>query len=372
MCKKVFLIFMILSLSVLLIIPSYAAVTVPDSALEISMDWTPRFVYRLRSIANWYSRNTSPLLEEFYSDNGANDDQIACIPCIIFGSSPSGSFYHLQDAKTYYLEYVISASTTGTSFLSYSTNPDLFRFVTEDNVVSVFGDFSSSQVTSSGIDDTNSSPLTFYASNTAISFSANGSKSWKISVAFSTGLGVTDANIVAICMPSVGFLDAEDNIKITTFKAFADPVGDTFNQLQLQIAKQQQESLDQINGKLDGIGNQLGDIGDQLTGDPNDYQDNSGFNEAAGDLEDIENEINDQIIQDVTLPDGSSHEMNGELIGDLKEDFWDRWQPQDFESVAGAEITRIFSLFYPYVGAAIFINLTLAVILTFFRGRSNA
>lgn len=372
MLKKVYLILLVFSLSILLIIPSYAAVMVPDSALEIAMDWSPRFVYRLRSTTQWYSRNTSPLLEEFYSDNGFNNDQIACIPCIIFGSSPSGSFYHLQDAQTYYLEYVISASTTGTSFLSYSTNPDLFRFVTEDNILSVFGDFSSSQVSSSGIDDTNSSPLTFYAANTAISYSANGSKSWKITVAFSTGLGVSDANIVAICMPSVGFLDAEDNVKITTFKAFADPVGDTFNQLQIQIAKQQQESLDQINGKLDGIGNQIGDIGDQLTGDPNDYLDNSGFDDAAGDLEDLEGQISDQISQDITDSDGNTYEVNGELIGGLKENFFDRWDPQDYEASAGREIARIFELFYPYVGVAIFLNLMLAVILSFLRGRSNA
>lgn len=375
MCKKVFLIFLIFSLSVLLIIPSYAVtsgVTIPESATPISLTWSPRFIYRLNSSAQWFSRNVSPLFEEFYSDNGVADDQIACIPCIIFSDSPSGTYYYLTDATTYYMEYVISTSTTGTAFLSYNTNPDYYKVVIKRDIEEVFGDFSSNQVTSSGLNDTNSRPLTFYASDTAIAIEANGSRTYKVTFAFTTNIGVSNVEAAAICMPSSGYLSNEDNVKITTFKAYSDPVGDTFNQLQIQIAQKQQESLDQINGKLDGIGTQLGDISDQLTGDPNSYQDNSGFDDAAGDLEDLEGQISDQISQDITDSDGNSYEVNGELIGGLKENFFDRWDPQDYEATVGREIARIFELFYPYVGVAIFLNLMLAVILSFLRGRSNA
>lgn len=368
MLKKVFLIFLILSLSVLLIIPSYAAtsgVTIPESATPISLTWSPRFIYRLRTNTQWYSRNVSPLVEEFYSDNGIADDQIACIPCIIFSDSPSGNFYYLADATTYYMEYVISTTKTGTSFMSYNTNPDNFKVVIKRDIDAVFGDFSSNQVTSSGLDEFNSRPLTFYAADTAVAIEATGSKTYKVTFAFTTNIGVNNVEAAAICMPSNGFLSAEDNVKITTFNAYSDPVGDTFNQLQLQIAQKQQESLDQINGKLDNIS-------DQLTGDPNDYQDDSGFDQAAGELEDLENQINDQITQDITDGEGNSYEVNGALIGNLKEDFWDRWQPQDYVPKAGGQLRRIFEHFYPYVGVAIFLNLTLGVILAFLRGRSNA
>ena len=365
-------VFTALFLSILIAVPSLAAVEVPDTATPVSMQWTQRFIYRFRSETQWYSSSDSPTVEDFYSDNGHMNDQVAVIPCVIFSDSPSGNYYELSNATTYYIEYEVQTRRQSSEFLSYSTNPDFYRFVGKRHVTDLFGDWSSSLVSSPGLDDDNSIPLTFYASNTAVSVVPVDERTYKVTFCFSTGIGVETSNVVALCMPSTGFIaEQPDKFSIITFQAYADPVGDAFDQIQLQIAQQQQQSLDQINGKLDGIGSQLGDLNQSMQGDPNDYQDNTGFDSAAGELEDLESQINDQITSDVTV-DGESYEMNGDLIGNYKESFMDRWDPQDYEATAGREIARLFDLFYPYVGVAIFLNLTLAVIMAFLRGRANA
>lgn len=361
MCKKVYLIILIFSLSILLIIPSYA-VTVPENASPVSILWSPRFLYQSRDGSGWVSREVAPLTDEFYPDNGSNNDQIAVWPSIIFSDSPNGTYYTLQDTYTYYMEYEVYIPNG--DLYSFSTNVNSSRLITQDNVLTVFGDFSSSQVSSPGLTDENSVPITDYVSDTAISTSFVDSKTMKVTFAFTTGMGISAFNFAAISMPGTAAFSTQNNLRITTFQAYADPIGGVFGQLQLQIAAQQQASLDQMNNKLDNIGN-------QLTGDPDDYQDNSGFDSAAGELEDLEGQINDQITGNVTI-DGESYEMDGALIGNYKEGFMDRWDPQDYEASAGREIARLFDLFYPYVGVAIFLNLTLAVILAFLRGRSNA
>lgn len=365
-------VFLALFFSILIAVPSLAAVEVPETAMPVSMQWSPRFIYRFREQTQWYSSSASPSVEDFYPNNGQINDQIAVIPCVIFSDSPSGNYYELTNATTYYVEYEVQTQKQYTEFLSYSTNPDLYRFVGKRQVSDVFGDWSSSLVSSPGLSDDNSIPLSFYATNTAVSVVPVDERTYKVTFCFSTGIGVETSNVVALCMPSNGYIaEQPDKFNIITFQAYADPVGDAFDQIQLQIAQQQQQSLDQINGKLDGIGSQLGDLNQSMQGDPNDYQDNTGFDSAAGELEDLEGQINDQITGNITI-DGESYEMDGALIGNYKEGFMDRWDPQDYEASAGREISRLFDLFYPYVGVAIFLNLTLAVILAFLRGRSNA
>lgn len=360
-----------LLLSILIAVP-ISAVEVPATATPISLRWAPRFLYRLRQETNWYSRDTSPTVEDFYTSNGVANDQVAVIPGVIFSDTPSGDYYTLTNATTYYMEYEVQTRRNYSEFVAYSTNPDYYRFVSVDQIPVVFGDWSSSLVSSPGLNDDNSIPLTFYATNTAVSVVEVDTRTYKVTFCFSTGIGIETSSIGAICMPASGFIVEEaDTFNIITFNAYADPIGSAFEQIQLQIAQQQQQSLDQINGKLDGIGSQLGDIQDSIVGDSNDYQDDSGFDSAAGDLEDLENQINDQITGNVTI-DGQEYEINGDLIGNYQESFLDRWDPQDYEALAGREVARLFELFYPYVGVAIFLNLSLAVILSFLRGRSNA
>lgn len=401
MLKKVYLISLSILLLLALTIPSFAAVSpeAPEGATPIVIPWTARYLYRMRSNAQWYSSDHTPTVEDFYGDNGVSDDQIAVVPSVVFENNRN--LYFLQDLMTYHMEYIVtSVPADVVDFWAYNTNINEFRFVPyyRDDV---FGNIYNSLVSSAGPYNGTQLPHELGITDIAIGITGIGSSSYKIQFTFSTPVGIEEMyQIYGICFPSTGYLSEPGKFQLTDFVAYSDPLGSYFEQLQLQASL---ANLELLNGILESstltneqlslvneaigqqnvllenqnqlIGSQNQLIGEQnsmLQGDPNDYQDDSGFESAAGELEDLENEINDQITQDVTLPDGSSHEMNGELIGDLKEDFMDRWDPQDYEASAGREIARIFDMFYPYVGVAIFLNLTLAVILSFLRGRANA
>jgi hypothetical protein len=401
MLKKVYLISLSFLLLLALTIPSFAAVSpeAPEGATPIAIPWTARYLYRMRSNAQWYSSDHTPTVEDFYGDNGVSDDQIAVVPSVVF--EKNRNVYYLQGLMTYHMEYIVSSvPDDAIDFWAYNTNINEFRFVPHATNV-VFGQIENSLVSSDGPYNSTFLFQELGITDTAIGITGIGSSSYKIQFTFSTPLQFDDMyQIYGICFPSTGFLSEPGNFVLTDFVAYSDPRGSYFDQLQLQatianmellygilengtltneqlsyVGQALGEQIDLIEHQNELINSQNGYLGQQnsmLQGDPNDYQDDSGFDSAAGELEDLENEINDQITQDVTLPDGSSHEMNGELIGDLKEDFMDRWDPQDYEASAGREIARIFDMFYPYVGVAIFLNLTLAVILSFLRGRANA
>lgn len=400
MLKKVYIIGLSILIVLSLAIPSFAAVSpeAPEGATPIVIPWTARYLYRMRSNDQWYSSDHTPTVEDFYAENGVSDDQIAVVPSVVF--EKNRDVYFLQELMTYHMEYIVtSVPDDAIDFWAYNTNINEFRFVQHSS--DVFGNISNSLVSSTGPYNGTFLPHELGITDTAIGITGIGSSSYKIQFTFSTPYDLQNiVQIYGICFPSTGYLSEPGNFVLTDFVAYSDPRGSYFDQLQLQAAIANMQLLNGIlessvltNEQLSYVGEALGQqnellqnqnqlinsqnqlIGQQnsmLEGNPNDYQDDSGFDSAAGELEDLENEINDQITQDVTLPDGSSHEMNGELIGDLKEDFMDRWDPQDYEASAGREIARIFDMFYPYVGVAIFLNLTLAVILSFLRGRANA
>lgn len=381
MLKKVYIISLSIVIVLSLAIPSFAlSVDPPEGLSEAIIPWVPRYLYRLRSVANWYSRDTSPLMEEFYPDHGLLDDQIMFYPAIIFYDN--GSLYNLKDFYTYYFEYEISTTDPDIDFLSYSTNSNNFICVHSWYFHDVFGDLSNSQNSSIGPEGL---PLEAYGIESVMSVVPIGGQSFKVQFAFTTPYGIEAEEIISIIFPSTGYLSEEGRVNITDFKSYADPAGTVYDEFQAQVAM---ANLQVLSGLLESsalTNEQLAEVNylmsenqailqeqsSMLQGDPNDYQDDSGFDSAAGELEDLEGQINDQITGNVTI-DGESYEMNGALIGNYKEGFMDRWDPQDYEASAGRELARLFDLFYPYVGVAIFLNLTLAVIMAFLRGRSNA
>ena len=383
MLKKVYIIGLSILIVLSLAIPSFAlSVDPPDGLTEAIIPWVPRYLYRLRSVANWYSRDTSPLMQEFYPEHGLLDDQIMFYPAIIFQDNTTGTGYNLKDFYTYYFEYEISTTDPDIDFWSYSTNSNNFICVHSWDSHAVFGDLSNSQNSSIGPEGL---PLEAYGIESVMSVVPIGSGSYKVQFAFTTPYGIEAEEIVSLIFPSTGYLSEEGRVNITAFKSYADPAGTVYDEFQAQVAMANfqalagllesssltNEQLAQVNGQIAANQAILEEQSSMLQGDPNDYQDDSGFDSAAGELEDLEGQINDQITGNVTI-DGESYEMNGALIGNFKEGFMDRWDPQDYEASAGREIARLFDLFYPYVGVAIFLNLTLAVILAFLRGRSNA
>lgn len=383
MLKKVYLIGLSILILLSLAIPSFAlSVDPPDGLQEAIIPWVPRYLYRLRSVSNWYSRDTSPLMEEFYPDHGLLDDQIMFYPAIIFYDNTTGLEYILKDFYTYYFEYEISTTDPDIDFLSYSTNSNNFICVHASQSRDVFGNLSNSQNSSIGPEGL---PLEAYGIESVMSVVPIGGQSFKVQFAFTTPYGIEAEEIMSIIFPSTGYLSEEGRVNITDFKSYADPAGTVYDEFQAQVAMANlqalagllessaltNEQLAQVNEQIAANQAILQEQSSMLQGDPNDYQDDSGFDSAAGELEDLEGQINDQITGNVTI-DGESYEMDGALIGNYKEGFMDRWDPQDYEASAGREIARLFDLFYPYVGVAIFLNLTLAVILAFLRGRSNA
>lgn len=383
MLKKVLVALTCIVLVICLSVPSFAWEELPEDSSYVSMTWSNRWIYFDTRDNLWVSRERSPTL---WSDNDWNSDLVGTVfgyvtPAVIFSDSPLNNPYTLQSATTYYMEYVVIGSG---ALFSYNANPDLYWFVTKDNLSNVFGDWSNSQIhVTDPLNDNYKVPITNVTTDRSYSETAVGSNTYRIRFAFSTNASVTDLNLSAIMMPCTGYFENTDSyMYISSFSAWYDPTGDVYdtivseginniNNNLVDIQNKIDAATNELGGKLDDVNDNLGNINDALQGDPNDYQDNSGFDGAAGELEDIEGQINDQITGNVTI-DGESYEMNGALIGNYKESFMDRWNPQDYEATAGRELARLFDLFYPYVGVAIFLNLTLAVIMSFLRGRSNA
>lgn len=373
MLKKVYIIGLSILIVLSLAIPSFAWSELPEDSSYLNMTWSNRWIYWDRNNSVWYSRNRSPslLLDNDWNSSLQGSVFSYVTPAIIFSDAPLNDPYILQSATTYYMEYVILGTEP---MFSYNANPDNYWFVTKDNLSNVFGDWSNSQVTVSDPFNNNYKvPITNVTTDRSYSETANGSKSYRIRFAFTTNAGVSDLNLAAIMMPSSGYYENQAaNMYISAFTAWYDPTGDIYDTVVAEGINKVNTNLEHIQTQIDGLGSQLGDIQDSIEGDPNDYQDNSGFDSAAGDYEDLENQINDQISGNITLPDGSSIPTNGGVFTGITSWFKNNFSPQDYESSAGNQISRVFEFFLPFVGIPILINLTLAVILSFLRGRSNA
>lgn len=137
-----------------------------------------------------------------------------------------------------------------------------------------------------------------------------------------------------------------------------------------------------ILGQLDDIKGAINDASDQahqdslaeqswlqqieaaLNGGTEDHPDTDSSDELAG----IEGDIMDN-VSSVTLPNGTTISASSNVFEQLDDWIKTEYSPVEFDEDASSVFTELFDVFMPYVGIVIFLNLTLALGISFLSGR---
>lgn len=121
-----------------------------------------------------------------------------------------------------------------------------------------------------------------------------------------------------------------------------------------------------INENITDNFNELEEV---IQGDPADAEDNSSLKDDISDYEDAENEINDLIMAPIELPDGTSIQVDGSTLLNIKDFIIDTYKAPAYEADVGKQYNEIFELFMPYVGTCVFTSLLLGLGISFLKGR---
>lgn len=137
-----------------------------------------------------------------------------------------------------------------------------------------------------------------------------------------------------------------------------------------------------IMGQLDDIKGAINDAADQahqdsideqswlqkieaaINGGSEDHPNTGSLDELSG----IEGDIMDN-VSTVTLPNGTTVSASGNIFSELDSWLKSEYSPVEFDEEASSVFTEFFDVFMPYVGIVIFLNLTLALGISFLSGR---
>lgn len=364
-----------------LITISVSAIDVPTSATPLAVDTHLRFCFAQYPYDHWYSGDSSPLLDD-WQDGTLIEQTPIVYPSVIFGNG--FATYDIQDTTTYYMQYELTTQDTA-YFYGMTTNAAFYKLVPSQLLRDIYGNYTSTD-TSVTMDPRNFGLVTLSEISREISTTVTqvGSQTYRVGLAFSTKAEVEPLALSAIMFTSVGVLDEKDRLEFVSFQAWTDE--------NLSIYE------DLVAGKLDDINNSIQDVGDQISGSVNDAADqitgsieegfedlnntlignddevvdNTGVGNSVDELGQLEDNINSQITSPITLPDGSSINVDGNALGNINDYITQQFDPEGYDLTTGQQIAKVFNYFMPYMGTVIFLNLMLGLSLAFLRGKTNA
>lgn len=357
---------------------SVGAIDVPTSATPLELDYYLRLISSQYPYNNWYSSDTSTLLDE-WQDGSLNDQSPIVYPAVIFGNEFND--YVLRGTTTYYMQFELTTQSEA-YFYGLTSNASFFKLVTSPYLIDVFGNYTTGDTQAvSDPRDFHFKSLSDISRDITTQVSQVGSQTYRVGFIFSTKADIEESAFRALLLTSIGTLDEEDRLVLDKFQAWTDENLSIYEDL---VAGK----LDDINGAINDVGNKVDDVGDkvdqaadQITGaldDLNDtmigepVEDNTGFNDELDDLKDIEQSIQDAVFNDITASDGTTIKIDGNVLTNIKNYLIANFNPQDYDSTAGAQISTVFETFIPYIGIVVWFNLALALALGFIRGRTNA
>lgn len=120
---KIITVILTFVLLVSLLTLSVGAIDVPTSATPLELDYYLRLISSQYPYNNWYSSDTSTLLDE-WQDGSINDQSPIVYPAVIFGNEFND--YVLHGTTTYYMQFELTTQseayfyglTSNASFLS--------------------------------------------------------------------------------------------------------------------------------------------------------------------------------------------------------------------------------------------------------------
>lgn len=89
---------------------------------------------------------------------------------------------------------------------------------------------------------------------------------------------------------------------------------------------------------------------------------------SSDELADLEGDLISD-VSTITLPDGSTVSASGNVFEQLDSWLQSEYSPVEFDEDAASIVSELFDTFMPYVGIVIFLNLTLALGISFLSGR---
>lgn len=375
---KILTVVLTLILVVSLLTVSIAAVDVPTSATPLAVDYYLRFISSQYPYNNWYSSDTSTLMSD-WQDGSLNDQSPIVYPAVIF--SDGFITYDLQDTTTYYMQYELTTESSN-YFFGMTTNASFYKLVPESLLMDLFGQYTLDET--QAVEDPREYDLVTLsdvAREITTEVSQIGSNKYRVGLIFSTKNGVAASNFSAMLFTSVGTLDESDRLEFLSFQAWTDESLSIYEDLingQLtdinssikDLESSVNDAADQAHDDAEDIKDGLSGIHDTLIGDP--YQDNTGFNDELDNLKDIEQSIQDAVFNDITASDGTTIKIDGNVLTNIKNYLVTNFNPQDYDSTAGAQISTVFETFIPYFGIVVWFNLALGLALGFIRGRTDA
>lgn len=178
------------------------------------------------------------------------------------------------------------------------------------------------------------------------------------------------------------FNEADVNMSLTnlTSKMWYDVDGRIYDELVLeQISgikssvdsgfQQAHQDAEMLNGTLNQIDDNLDAMHNTLIGDPSNAVDTSTLGSDLDEYADVEAEINNAIMQPITLPDGSQIQTDPSTLLELKSWILSEYDVQNYDPGVGSLINRVFDSFLPAMGSVIFLSLSLGIIVAFLASR---
>lgn len=382
--KKILCILLSVFIVASLITISVSAIDVPDSATPLSVPFVLRFVTSQNPHTYWYSVPQSPYLSE-WQDGTVADSSPIIYPSVIFKGDHQVQDYHLRDTTTYYIQYELYSDDY---VYGMSTNASFYKLVPEEYISAIFGQYNletASQVHNP--EEYDLPRISDVAREVSTEVTQVGGHTFRVSFAFSTKAGVEESEYQAIMFSSIGALEDGGNLMLKEFYAWTDEnlsiyedlvagkldgilgaVTDLGNDIN-DAADQAHDDAEDIKDGISGITGALDDVKDTLVGEP--IEDNTGFSEELIELKEVEDSIQDAVFNNMNI-DGTSIAIDGDVLTNIKHYLVNKFNPQDYEAVAGVQITRVFEAFMPYMGIVVWFNLALGLALGFIRGRTHA
>lgn len=113
----------------------------------------------------------------------------------------------------------------------------------------------------------------------------------------------------------------------------------------------------------------LEDIEYALTGDGVYDPPDPAMQEGIEDLSGKEQEVMNEVLKPIELPDGSIVQMDQNTLEAVKLYISNSYDAPDYEQDMGDQIEKIFDIFMPYLGTVIFLSLFLGLAISFLTGR---
>ena len=356
---------------------SVGAIDVPTSATPLELDYYLRLISSQYPYNNWYSSDTSTLLDE-WQDGSLNDQSPIVYPAVIFGNEFND--YVLRGTTTYYMQFELTTQSEA-YFYGLTSNASFFKLVTAPYLIDIFGNYTTGDTQAvSDPRDYHFKSLSDISRDITTQVSQVGSQTYRVGFIFSTKGDIEESQFRALLLTSIGTLDESDRLVLKSFEAWTDENLSIYEDL---VAGK----LDDINGSINDVGNKVDDVGnkvdqaaDQITGaldDLNDtmigepIEDNTGFSDELNSLTNIENSIKESVFNNITI-DNESIAIDSNILNSAKDFIVSKYNPETYNATAGSQLSKVFETFMPYVGIVVWFNLMLALALGFVRGRSNA